>query len=326
MNKIITIFVLLLICIFLILMKDIEHVVFTKTYFKNNYKQKNIILNEKLKTLTKDGNSLYYKNHFNSSKSCDICKDKEKTSTLLSYKNIPVPKFTIWDKSKSMDQNINIINKNLKFPLVVKPTTGTKGYGVKTNINTNDGINKHVNTLLKKDNVIIEEHIPGDCYRVLVFRDIIVDIIKRDFPYVIGDNKHTLKQLIENHKHSDYKTHNIDEDLLKEQNVALNTIIAKGKKITTSRVNNYHNGAELTDIKLSDVHKDNIDIFFKINNILGTIIAGIDFITTDISKSYKENGAAIIEVNSAPDFKMHYESSKDKEKLVNIFVDEIFNT
>ena len=327
MNEIITIIVVSIICIFLILMKDIEHVVFTTTYFKNNYKKKNIILNEKLQTLKKDGKSLYYKNQFNSDKSRDICKDKYKTSSLLTSKNIPVPKFTKWDKNKTYTENLKNINNNLKFPVVVKPTMGTQGYGVKTNITSNKEIKDHVEFLLKENkDILIEEHKKGLCYRALVFRGIIVGVVKRDYPYVIGDNKHTLKQLIDDHKNSDYKTHNIDETLLKQQNVSLNTVISKGKKITTSRVNNYHNGAVITDIKLENVHKDNLEIFLKINGILGTNLAGIDFITTDISKSYKENGGAIIEVNEVPDFKIHYEASKDKDKVVNIFVDEIFNT
>lgn len=47
-------------------------------------------------------------------------------------------------------------------------------------------------------------------------------------------------------------------------------------------------------------HPDNIDIARNAAMLLGLDIAGIDYVTTDISKSYRETGGAIVEVNSLP--------------------------
>jgi hypothetical protein len=44
--------------------------------------------------------------------------------------------------------------------------------------------------------------------------------------------------------------------------------------------------------------------------IIGLDIAGIDFIAPDISKSVRETGGGIIEVNAAPGFRMHIEPSE----------------
>ncbi|MDQ4087770.1 MAG: Mur ligase family protein, partial [Pseudomonadota bacterium] len=44
--------------------------------------------------------------------------------------------------------------------------------------------------------------------------------------------------------------------------------------------------------------------------IIGLDIAGIDFIAPDISKSVRETGGGIIEVNAAPGFRMHLEPSE----------------
>ena len=43
---------------------------------------------------------------------------------------------------------------------------------------------------------------------------------------------------------------------------------------------------------------------------VGLDVAGVDFLTTDIAKSYRETGGAICEVNAAPGFRMHVAPSE----------------
>jgi len=327
MNTYLSIFVILLLVFFLLFNKSLEHVIFTTNYFIKNYNENNISINKKQKLITKGNMILNYKNHFNNETSVKISDDKYKTSNTLSKHGVPVPKFILWEPHIDKNKNLKKIEMYLKYPVVVKPTFGTQGYGIKTNINSKNEIFKNVvNLLNNKKEVIIEEHKNGDNYRIFVFRGNIIAITKRIFPYVIGDGSNTLKNLIENHTHSTYKTHNIDSQLLKEQKVDLKSIIPKNKKIVTSTVTNYHNGSNIEDIPLSNVHEENIELFKKVNKVIGITLSGIDFITPDISKSYKENEAVVIEVNSDPNFKIHYESSKDKKKLVNKFVSTIFTT
>ena len=38
---------------------------------------------------------------------------------------------------------------------------------------------------------------------------------------------------------------------------------------------------------------------------IGLDVAGVDFITPDVTRSYREVGGAICEINAAPGFRMH---------------------
>jgi len=53
------------------------------------------------------------------------------------------------------------------------------------------------------------------------------------------------------------------------------------------------------------VHPSNVVMAERIARIVGLDIAGIDIMTSDISKPLKETGGAILEVNAAPGFRMH---------------------
>jgi cyanophycin synthetase len=49
---------------------------------------------------------------------------------------------------------------------------------------------------------------------------------------------------------------------------------------------------------------------------IGLDVGGVDFLTDDITQSYKDIGGAIVEVNSAPGFRMHIAPSEGKPRDV----------
>jgi cyanophycin synthetase len=50
---------------------------------------------------------------------------------------------------------------------------------------------------------------------------------------------------------------------------------------------------------------------------VGLDVGGVDFLTSDITKSYKDVGGAIVEVNAAPGFRMHVAPSEGKPRDVS---------
>jgi cyanophycin synthetase len=58
------------------------------------------------------------------------------------------------------------------------------------------------------------------------------------------------------------------------------------------------------------VHPDNRDMAVRAVRSVGLDVGGVDFLTDDISKSYKEIGGGIVEVNAAPGFRMHVAPSE----------------
>ena len=58
-----------------------------------------------------------------------------------------------------------------------------------------------------------------------------------------------------------------------------------------------------TAIDLTDVvHPDNREMAVRAAQAIGLDVAGVDFITPDITRSYRDVGGAICEVNAAPAF------------------------
>ena len=73
-----------------------------------------------------------------------------------------------------------------------------------------------------------------------------------------------------------------------------------------------------TAIDMTDVcHPDNRDMAERTIKAIGLDVGGVDFLTPDITKSYKEIGGAIVEVNAAPGFRMHVAPSEGKPRDVS---------
>ena len=78
---------------------------------------------------------------------------------------------------------------------------------------------------------------------------------------------------------------------------------------------------DVTDI----VHPDNREMAVRAAGAIGLDVAGVDFLTDDISKSYKESGGAICEINAAPGFRMHVSPSEGKPRdVAGAVIDMLF--
>jgi cyanophycin synthetase len=65
-----------------------------------------------------------------------------------------------------------------------------------------------------------------------------------------------------------------------------------------------------------DVHPDNLKLFVDATRELGLRLAGIDFITPDMSRSHKDIRCAINEINRAPMLDAHYFADFAQNNLV----------
>jgi len=94
---------------------------------------------------------------FNSSSSVETVKDKLYTQQILAASNLPVPK-TMFARSPL---NINLIEKTINFPAVVKTISGTQGSGVFLCENKGhlDDLMQLIDTAKTNTNFIIQEFI-----------------------------------------------------------------------------------------------------------------------------------------------------------------------
>ena len=124
---------------------------------------------------------------------CDISCDKFLTKELLRNQNIPV---ACGDKVTNVIELLQCAEK-IGYPVVLKPQYGNKGNGVIVNITDEKHLIFTYNLLKKKyEDIILEKYIKGRDYRVCVVDYKVVAVSLRIVPFVIGDGKNNVKELI----------------------------------------------------------------------------------------------------------------------------------
>jgi len=126
-----------------------------------------------------------------------VLHDKPLTHKLVSAEGLPVPRHAIFT-TKSMKVAMQFM-QTISGDCVVKPAGGTGGgRGVATGIRTKGQLVRAAAAAsVYADELMIEEQITGDNYRLLYLDGKLVDAFVRRLPSVTGDGKLTVKQLVE---------------------------------------------------------------------------------------------------------------------------------
>lgn len=307
--------ILLFIVLFLLYSKK----KFIGGYLKNKllkYLHKNNIpVNTAEKTFYYKGKNINYElQYLNNNTSCYNLNNKVFIKYILKQHNYPAINYILVNKKLNKDKIQNSINKyNLQFPVVLKPINGQFGNNIKMDIPNIDVLYETLNSNENKSNknnyneFLVEEQQEGVRMRILVIKNEIDYIAITDKPFIIGDGINTIENLliIENNKRK--KKIVPDYDMLNRNNINKDTVLEKDKKIIVNSVSNTKQGSNVLQIikdpkKINEFfHIDNINMFKNINKIFDTKINGIDFITTNPKKSYKDGFGYILELNCGPD-------------------------
>ncbi len=238
---------------------------------------------------------------------------------LLAEDGYQVPKsrvFSLETINKAIEFQLEIAGDVVAGDVVIKPMASWAGQGVTVNINNSETLKKAALYASRFGNeLLIEQHIPGDSYRLLFLNGELIDAVRRDPPQVTGDGTHTIKQLIdmENQQRLSAEeilalsTIAIDSDCkrtLKEQGLSLKSIPSDAEAITIKTVVNHNNSFENHVVK-DQVHEDIISQGRKICSQYRIELAGLDIITTDIGKPLSETGGVINEINTTPGLHHH---------------------
>lgn len=244
-----------------------------------------------------------------------IARNKFSSKKLLASAGLPVPNAKLITTAVEFKYQI----KSIALPLVVKPQSQDGGTDVYVNLNDLDRVEEITARMLKKydDGVIVEHHHSGHEYRMLVFGGKLRMVAHRIPASVIGDGKRSIKQLVDL-ANEDVRRGDGQRSLLKKlvlddascavlasQNVDENSVPDIDQIINLSYVSNISRGGTAIDVT-DNVHPDNRFLAERAASSIGLDIAGIDFISPDISKSWREVGGVIIEVNAQPGFRVHW--------------------
>ncbi|HEY3316388.1 MAG TPA: cyanophycin synthetase [Bacillota bacterium] len=263
----------------------------------------------------------------------DIAGDKSLTKLILSQAGIPVPPGAL---ARTAEEAIAVAGL-IAAPTVIKPRDGNQGRGVSLNLKTEADVEAAFNVARAYgDEVIVEKHVPGRHYRLLVVGGRLVAAAERLPARVTGDGVHTVAELVTmvNADPNRGEEHEKPLTKIKIDQVVLNTLAKEGLDLTfrpsSSQVVNLREGANLstggTAHDVTDqVHPDFAALAVRTALVVRLDVAGIDLVTPDITGPFDAERTAVIEVNAAPGFRMHLYPSEGKPRPVGeAIVDSLF--
>jgi cyanophycin synthetase len=254
----------------------------------------------------------------------EIAGNKEETRQMLLRANIPVPQGIIVYSEQELRERM----REFRLPVVVKPLDGNQGRGVTTHINTVEKAVFGFETARKiSDAVIMEEHIQGDDYRLLVVNYKLIAAARRIPAQVKGDGRSSIRSLIQaendNPERGDSAEHvlakiKVDAStfkILSEKGYSLDTVPAEGEVLILKETANISAGGTAEDVT-DQVHSETRFMAERIARLFELDICGIDAMTTDITQPLTRDRGAVIEVNAGPGIRMHSNPQKGKSRNV----------
>jgi cyanophycin synthetase len=250
--------------------------------------------------------------------------DKDLTKTLLRRMGLPVPRGALVGTAEEAIGEA----RRIGFPVAVKPLDGNHGRAVSLWLRDPQQVSAAFEEAARvSGKVIVEEQIVGNDYRILVVDGAIAAVAERVPAQVVGDGRHTVRELIdvvnrdprrgEGHEQTLTKI-TVDEHvlgLLADSKLSLDCVPAPGEAVRLRATANISTGGTAVD-RTDEIHPDNALIARRAAAVLGLDIAGIDFLAPCIARSVRETGGGIVEVNAAPGFRMHLEPSEGKARNV----------
>ena len=254
--------------------------------------------------------------------STTIAKKKNLTNYVLEGAGIPVP------KQRALGSPIDTIKFYDQYKrIVIKPAQQLGGIGI-TLLPNNEKEVIEAYTIAKEKNkskgmteVLGEEFLDGQNYRLLVVGKKVIAAVRRKSAHIIGNGQNTIQQLIDE-KNKDRKEKllqplKIDNEVqvrLNEINMTLDSIPESNQEVTLRYSCNLSAGGT-TEECLQEVHTYYKQLAIQAVQAIGTEFGGVDIITTDITKQVK---CGINEINYNPGLRLHYKVDKGEKVKVAI--------
>eukprot|EP01030_Chromulinospumella_sphaerica_P006026 gene6026-5895_t len=261
-----------------------------------------------------------------------IAQDKDLTKSLLHAAGVPVP---MGRPVQSVDEGWQVALE-VGLPVVVKPQDGNQGKGVSVNITNRTAFDNAYVTAERYGTVMVEKFLPGHDYRLLVVGNKLIAAARREPPLVVGDGKHTVRQLVDlvnadprrGSGHSTSLTKIRFDDIaigrLREQDLEPESVPEKGRRVILRNNANLSTGGTATDVT-DDVHPDVAARVIEAAQMVGLDICGVDVVCESVMRPLEEQNGGIVEVNAAPGLRMHISPSYGKGRDVgNAVIDQMF--
>ena len=260
-----------------------------------------------------------------------IARDKDLTKSLLKSVGVPVPEgVAVKNAAEAWEAA-----QDLGLPVVVKPSDGNHGRGVTLDLKEEKDVLAAFELAEQHGSeVLVERCIPGNEHRLLVVGGQVVAAARGDEAYIHGDGTHTVAQLVDLQINTDPRRGltedfplnriNIAEDAvialdLQRQGLSADAVPEAGRQVLIQR-----NGNVAVDCT-AQVHPEVAHAVSLAARTIGLDIAGVDMVSTDISRPLSETGGAIVEVNAGPGLLMHLKPAEGMPQPVGqAIIDHLF--
>jgi cyanophycin synthetase len=249
----------------------------------------------------------------------ELACDKERTKNILTSMGVPVPLGTVVYAFSELEDAIHRLGG---YPIVIKPLDGNHGRGITIDIQSWEHAGVAYDRAKDVSNGVIVEHFyQGRDHRILVVNHKVVAVAERVPAHVVGNGIETIAALVdqENQDHRRGEGHDnmltqilLDDstdEMLSRQGFTLDTILQPDQICYLRATANLSTGGIALD-RTDEIHPETVWLAERVSRIIDLDVAGIDVVTTDITKPLSEADGVIVEVNAAPGLRMHIAPSQ----------------
>lgn len=261
----------------------------------------------------------------------DFQKNKILSHRILGNAGLPIPQAIAVQSAEAAVRAAEQVG----YPVVVKPNFLAKGVGVFVGLRDADEVRQaYAAAAGLEAGVILESYLAGDDHRILVIDGRFVAAAKRLPAQVVGDGRSSIRELVvEENKHplrsrgyhtlmNDIVIDGESERVLRNAGLTVESIPAAGQAVALKRTANISSGGTAVDVT-EIIHPDNVAMAERAARVLGLGICGVDFLSTDISRSHFEIGGGICEMNAAVGLRPH-RVADPKRDIITPILDKHF--
>ncbi len=245
-----------------------------------------------------------------------IMENKEVTKIILREQGLRVPYGII---IKSVEEGIQKIEEFWGQDLVIKPKSTNFGQGVailKWEYSMEEAKEAIKSAFLYDEVVLIEEFISGKEYRFFTVGEEVVAILHRVPANVIGDGKHTIRELVQMKNRNPLrgkgyvtplekiKLERTEQEYLAHQGRTFDTIPMMGETVYLRENSNISTGGDSIDYT-EEIPEEYKKIAVSAAKAVGAKICGADIIIRDIREKPQVDNYSIIELNFNPAIHIH---------------------
>jgi cyanophycin synthetase len=241
----------------------------------------------------------------------ELARQKPSTISLLNRLGLPTTNAGVANNPSEA----HLLARRIGFPCVVKPTAEGKGRGVATSIRNEDQLVPAVRQAAGFGGfpILIENHVDGEDHRLMVIEGELLWAYRLTPPQVTGDGATSIEGLVERENRHRHETRHDESAHLKpipldeatarfvadQYGCTLDAVPKAGQVTRLAGQANIARGGTLEDVT-SQCHPDIRALAIECTRNFRVSAMGIDLITTDISRSWREVDCAIVEVNCTP--------------------------